>query len=147
MEKLYIYVYMYIFLSLFIFLTRQGMTAYAWLVSFFFLRFYLFVFREGKGKKKRRGETSMCSCLMHAPLLGTWPTIKACALDWEWNRGPFGLQADTQSTEPHQPQLQSIFNVSLTHKKYLVSLVSGYKNIKYQFQFSAVFNLWISSIF
>ena len=43
----------------------------------FFLRFYLFIFREGKGGE--RG-TSMCGYLSHAPQLGTWPATQACAL-------------------------------------------------------------------
>ena len=29
----------------------------------FFLRFYLFIFREGKGERKKVRETSMCGCL------------------------------------------------------------------------------------
>ena len=29
--------------------------------------------------------------------------------DWESNRRPFGSQAGTQSTEPHQPGLRSIY--------------------------------------
>ena len=41
--------------------------------------FYLFIFREGKGGRKRGGETSMCGCLSCAPL-GTWLTAQACAL-------------------------------------------------------------------
>ena len=43
-------------------------------------RFYLFIFREGKGGRKRGRETSMRGCLSHTPLLGTWPTTQACAL-------------------------------------------------------------------
>ena len=42
----------------------------------------------------------MCVCLSHAPNPGPGPGV--CS-DWEWNRQPFGLQAVTQSTEPHQP--------------------------------------------
>ena len=40
---------------------------------FFFLRFYLFIFRE-RGREGER-ETSMCGC----PLLGNWPTTQTCA--------------------------------------------------------------------
>ena len=32
-----------------------------------FLRFYLFIFREGKGGRKRGRETSVCGCLLSAP--------------------------------------------------------------------------------
>ena len=43
---------------------------------------------EGKGKERERNINVWLS-LMH-PLLGTWPTTQACALDWELNWQPFG---------------------------------------------------------
>ena len=46
----------------------------------FFKIFYLFIFREEKGGRKRVRETSTCGCLSCAPLLGTWPATQACAL-------------------------------------------------------------------
>ena len=60
----------------------------------FFLRFYLFIFREGKGRSKREENINVCLPLKR-PLLATWPTNKTCAL----------TQAGAQSTEPHQPGL------------------------------------------
>ena len=70
-------------------------------LSLFFLRFYLFIFRErGRGEKER--ETSVYGCLScgphwgpglqprHVPLLGTEP-----ATPW--------FAAHAQSTEPRQP--------------------------------------------
>ena len=64
---------------------------------FFFLKILLLLDR-GKGREERGKETSMCGCpiedLAHNP--GMCP-------DWELNQRPFGLQACTQSTEPHQP--------------------------------------------
>ena len=65
---------------------------------FFFKDFIYLFFREGKGGRKRERETSPCGCFPRAPY---WPTTQTY-LEWEWNRGPFGLQAGTQSTEPHQ---------------------------------------------
>ena len=78
---------------------------------FFFSKKILFTFRE-RGREGQRGrETSKCerntdwlslTCppptrdLAHNP--GTCP-------DRESNQQPFGSQADTQSTEPHQPEL------------------------------------------
>ena len=47
----------------------------------------------------------MCGCLSCAPLLGTWPATQACALTGNRTSEPFGSQANTQSTEPHQPGL------------------------------------------
>ena len=39
----------------------------------FFKRFYLFIFREGKGGRKRERETSMCGCLLHVLYWGPGP--------------------------------------------------------------------------
>ena len=50
----------------------------------------------------------MCGCLLHAPYW-TWPATQMCALDWDSNQQPSGLQAGTQCTEPHQPGLVSGF--------------------------------------
>ena len=69
----------------------------------YFIYFFKFNFREGKGGRNRGKKTSVCSCLSLAPYRGQGPTTQACALDWESNQLPFGLQASTQSTEPHQP--------------------------------------------
>ena len=76
----------------------------------FFLRFYLFL--VGEGGRKRGRETSTCGSLSQAPYWGTWPTIHAFALTG--NRT--GVQADTQSTEPHEGQGLSEFfrNMSKT---------------------------------
>ena len=67
-----------------------------------FLRFYLFIFREEKGGRKRGRETSMCGCLSRAPT-GDLAHNPGMCPDWELNQRPFGWQAGTQSTEPHQP--------------------------------------------
>ena len=42
---------------------------------------FMYFYREGKGRRKRQRETSMCGCLSHAPPpLGTWPATQAYAL-------------------------------------------------------------------
>ena len=46
-------------------------------VFFFLFRFYLFIFREGKGERVRNIHVWLP--LTH-PLLGTWPSTLACAL-------------------------------------------------------------------
>ena len=43
------------------------------------LFFYLLIFREGKGRRKRGREINVWLPLVR-PLLGTWPTTEACAL-------------------------------------------------------------------
>ena len=44
-----------------------------YLLLFIFLKILFIYFREGMGGRKRRRETSMCGCLLHTPILGTWP--------------------------------------------------------------------------
>ena len=77
---------------------------------FFFLRFYLFIFREGK--EGRKGEKHQCVVASHMPpplRLGTWPATQAYALTGNQTWRPFGSQAGTQSTEPHQPGQEALF--------------------------------------
>ena len=69
-----------------------------------FKRFYLFIFREGKGGRKRGRGTSRCGCLSHTPNWQCGPHPGMCP-DWESNCRPFGSQASAQSTEPHHPGL------------------------------------------
>ena len=45
-----------------------------------FQRFYLFIFRERKGGRKRGRETSVCERNIHWLLLAYWPATCACAL-------------------------------------------------------------------
>ena len=59
------------------------------------------------------------------PLLGTWPATQAGALNG--NR-PFGSQADTQSTESHQPGQNLIL---FTGNLYIVSIAKFYLIIHY----------------
>ena len=59
---------------------------------------FLFFFRERKGKGGKK--KSICGCLSHAPYWGPGPQAR---------HAPFGSQAGTQSTEPHQPGLPFFF--------------------------------------
>ena len=72
-------------------------------LSFFsFKRFYLFIFlREGKGRREREKHQSVdTSCTLPTEDLAH---DSGMCPDWESNQPPFGPQAGTQSTEPHQP--------------------------------------------
>ena len=60
---------------------------------------YLFIFRERRREGKERERNIYWLPLAHA----NWSATQACALDRESNQQPFGSQAGTQSTEPHQP--------------------------------------------
>ena len=50
----------------------------------------LFIFREGKGERKREKNIKVLLPLT-CPLLETWPTTQARVLGWESNQLPFGL--------------------------------------------------------
>ena len=57
----------------------------------------------------------MCGCLWCAPT-GDLACNPGMCPDWESNWQPFGLQAASQSTEPHQPGLvYKIFNCTIFH--------------------------------
>ena len=57
---------------------------------FILSRFYLFIFREGKGGRKRGIETSMCGCLLCTPTEDLAHKRGLCP-DWKSNQRPFGL--------------------------------------------------------
>ena len=79
------------------------------LLLFIFLMFYLLFLERREGKEEERERNISVWLPLVCPLLGTWPTTQACALDWELNWQPFRSQAGTQSTEPHQPGPLPIF--------------------------------------
>ena len=58
---------------------------------------YLFIFRE-RGKEGEERERNISRFSLEHPNPGMCPL-------WESNPQPFGSQASTQSTEPHQPGL------------------------------------------
>ena len=60
------------------------------------------MFREREGK---RGEKHQCVVAFHAPHNGDLDCNPSRFPDWELDQCPFGSQAGTQSTEPHQPGL------------------------------------------
>ena len=48
--------------------------------SFFFKRFYLFIFREKGREEKEREKNINVWLLLMCPLVGTWPATQACVL-------------------------------------------------------------------
>ena len=63
--------------------------------------FILLIFRE-RGREGERGEKHR-SVASRTPLAGDLACNPGLCPDWELNQRPFGSQAGTQSTEPHQP--------------------------------------------
>ena len=82
-------------------------------LKFFFLRLYLFIFREmGRGGERGR-ETLICERNTdRLPLAGAQPRDLACnpgmCHDWELNQRPFGSKSTSECIEPHQPGQCSI---------------------------------------
>ena len=69
---------------------------------FFFLRFYLFIFRgEGTGKERERNINVWLPLV--CPPLGDLACHLGVCLAWESRERPLASQACAQSTEPHQP--------------------------------------------
>ena len=70
---------------------------------------YLFLERGGGKKKEREKNIDMQevhqSVASHMPPAGGLACNPGMYPDWELNQWPFGSQASTQSTEPHQPGL------------------------------------------
>ena len=85
--------------------------------SFFFLRFYLqkkkrfylLLFGERGREGERKGERHQGVAASHMPPTRDLAHDPGMCPDWESNQRPFGLQAGTQSTEPHQPGRVYIF--------------------------------------
>ena len=93
------------------------------LVFIFFLMFYLFIFRREEEMEKEEGEKHQCArdtliCyLLCAPNWGPGPQPRH--VPWpESNPQPFGSQAGTESTKPHQPGLSLVFVILLLFKEF-----------------------------
>ena len=67
-----------------------------------FLRFYLFILESGR-EGEREGEKHWCVVASCVPPAGDLAYNPGVCPDRELNQKPFGLQASTQATEPHQP--------------------------------------------
>ena len=73
-------------------------------------KIYLFIFRERGREGEREGEKHQHVIAFHVLLDGDLTCNPGICTDWELNQWLFGLQASTQSTEPHQPGPYLFFN-------------------------------------
>ena len=112
-------------------------TTYEWLmcirhvISSFFLRFYLFICRERKGERKGEKHQHVVASLMFPA--GNLAHNPGRCPDWESNQWPFGSQAGTRSTEPHQPgpkffKFVVIFNLQKSHILYYRNRILVFKD-------------------
>ena len=70
--------------------------------------FIYFFLERGRGWE-RGGEKHQCVVASHAPPTGDLTHNPGMCPDWESNQWPFVSQAGTQSTEPHQPGLFTLW--------------------------------------
>ena len=70
-----------------------------------FLNFIYFL-RQRRGEVEREGEKHQYVVASRVSPTGDLAHNPGMCPDWEWNQRPSGLQAGTQSTEPHQPGLK-----------------------------------------
>ena len=66
---------------------------------------FIYLFLERRREGGREGEKHVCVVASLAHRTGDLALNPGMSPDWESNRWPFGLQAGTQFTEPHQPGL------------------------------------------
>ena len=74
--------------------------------NFFFFLHILFIYFQREGEGERHGKKRQCvrnTLISRLSLTPPGDLDPGMCPDWETNRWPFGLQASTQSTEPHQP--------------------------------------------
>ena len=62
---------------------------------------------------EREGEKHQCVVASMHPTTGDLAHNRGMCPDWESNQWPFGSQASTQSTEPHQPGQKSFTVVEM----------------------------------
>ena len=75
----------------------------------FFLHFIYLFFRERGREEERERKKHQCVVASHTSPTGDLAHNPGMCPDWESNQWPFGSQAGAQSTEPHQPGLEKIF--------------------------------------
>ena len=74
------------------------------------------MFLRKRGKEgEREGEKHQCVVAPHAPPAGDLACNPGLCPDWESNQQLFGLQASTQSTEPHETGLNFFYILFVKH--------------------------------
>ena len=69
----------------------------------------LFIVRERGREGEREGEKHQCVVELTCPIFGDLACNPGMCPDWESNQQPFGSQANTQSTEPHQSGITVVY--------------------------------------
>ena len=84
---------------------KLGIMFYQWGKYRFFKNIlFVFILRETGREGEREVEKHQCVVTSHMPLTGDLACNPDMCPDQGSNWQPFGLQASTQSTEPHKPR-------------------------------------------
>ena len=104
-REIHTYIYTHTYMHTFSILIYQQYITYFVSLFFFFLRFYLFSFWEGK-----RGEKHQCVVASHTPPTGDLASNPGKCPRLGIELATVGSQAGTQSSELHQPGLYLYFS-------------------------------------
>ena len=94
---------------------------------FYLFKDCIYLFLERGREEEKDGEEHQCVVASCVHLTGDLAYNSGMCPDWELNRWPFGWQASTQSTEPHQPELKHI----IFKRQLYINTVNGKCNITY----------------
>ena len=88
----------------------EGVEGNVAILFYFIFKYFIYLFlerRKGRNRRRREGEKEgekhPCVVASHAPHPGDLACNPGLCPDYESNHQPFGSQAGTQFTEPHQP--------------------------------------------
>ena len=82
-------------------------------IYLFFEIIFIYFLERGR-EEQREGEKHQCVVASRVPSTGDLAHNLGTCPDWESKWQPFGSQAGTQSTEPHQPG-QNIYTLCSCH--------------------------------
>ena len=86
-------------------------------VLFYLKKYFIYLCLDrGKGREKERERDINVRLLLMSPPTGDLACNLGMCPGWELNPSPFGLQACTQSTEPHQPGQAYCFTANFFYK-------------------------------
>ena len=83
--------------------TKDLLIAFCDFSFIYFLKDFIYLFLERGREGEKEEEKHQCVIAFRAHPTGDLAHNPGMCPDWESNLRPFGSQATTQSTEPHQP--------------------------------------------
>ena len=94
--------------------------------QFFLKKYFMYLFLEVGREGEREREKHQCVVACHTSPTRDLACNPGLCPDWESNRGSFGLQASTQSTEAHQPGLLCSLQCWVHHFPFLTLCITSH---------------------